>query len=150
MRRSRWSRGSMLAAYKMKTGPQARFRNISLALARRAGAGLALALLLRLVLLVLLQRVGDLLLGGLGVLLGHGAQVLAARELVVVIGVLLVEVLARLGVAHGLALRDRAVLVLVERLEARVALVLADLIGGVDRADSERERSRDQEKQRLG
>src|ERR1044072_8552938 len=116
----------------------------------RAGPGLALALLLRLVLLVLLQGVGDLLLGGMRVLLGHRVQVLGARELAVVVVVVLVEVLAQLGVAHRLGARERALLVLVEGGAGRGVLVLADLGLGVRGADGQRERGGDQEKQRLG
>src|SRR3954470_23529191 len=86
-----------------------------------AGAGVALVL-------VPVHGVLDLALRGLRVLLGHRRQVLGARELAVAVLVGLLEVLRETGIARRLDARQIAVVVLVERIEARIVLVLADLV----------------------
>src|SRR5690349_14545920 len=107
-----------------------------------AGAGVALVL-------VAVHGVLDLVLGGAQVLLGHRLQVLGARELAVAVLVGFLELLGKRRVAFRLGARDVAVLVLVERVEAGVILVLADLVIGIGGADSERERRGHQEEKRL-
>jgi hypothetical protein len=59
----------------------------------------------------------------------------------------LLELLGERRVAGRFRAGEVAVLVLVEGVEARIVLVLADLVLGIGAADGERERGGDQEKQ---
>src|SRR3954470_21585583 len=107
-----------------------------------AAAGVALVL-------VPVHGVLDLALRGLRVLLGHRRQVFGARELAVAVLVGFLKVFGERRVALGLGAGDVAVLVLVERVEAGVIVVLADLVIGIGGPDGERQRRGHQEEKRL-
>src|SRR5260221_523959 len=86
----------------------------------------------------------DLVLGGRRVLLGHRLEILDARELAVAVLVGLLELLGELRVGRGFCAGDVAVLVLVERVEAGIVGVFADLVFGIAGADCKRERRGDE------